>query len=130
MFAENASGERVDKNDTHFYQNDNYSVVVSLDTTKMSQGIYTASWQVTDTLDFGTTNGTFQFGVDTVVCCSAYPDRCPSFPSGCDRDAATDRECDNGPNLAVFDCGGGLDFDCHWRHVLALARQRTRCPGE
>lgn len=67
LSVKNASGERVDKNDTHFYQNDNYTIVVSLDTAKMPQGIYTASWQVTDTLDFGTTNGTFQFGVNTVV---------------------------------------------------------------
>src|SRR6266496_1339161 len=62
-----ANQERVDKNDTHFYENDDYTIAVSLDTSKMTQGIYTANWQVTDTLDFGTTNGTFQFGVNTVV---------------------------------------------------------------
>jgi len=67
MTVANASGERVDKNDTHFYQNDDHTLVVSLDVTKMTQGIYTANWQVINTIDLGMTSGTFQFGLNTVV---------------------------------------------------------------
>lgn len=61
------NGVRVDKNDTHFYENDEWTLVVSLDRSKMPPGIYTVKWQVTDTLDFGQTASTFQFGVNTVV---------------------------------------------------------------
>lgn len=67
MQVTDANGNRVDKNDTHFYENDDWTLVVSLDTSKMPAGIYTVKWQVTDTLDFGQTSSTFQFGVNTVV---------------------------------------------------------------
>lgn len=67
MTVTNANGQRVDKNDTRFYENDDHSLVVSLDTAKMSTGLYTVKWQVTDTLDLGMTGSQFQFGVNTVV---------------------------------------------------------------
>lgn len=67
MMVTDAKGTRVDKNDTHFYEDDNYTLVVSLDTAKVTQGIYTVTWKVTDTLDQGETSSTFQFGVNTVV---------------------------------------------------------------
>lgn len=67
MTVTDASGQRVDKNDTRFYQNDDHTLVVSLDAAKMTQGIYTANWQVINTVDLGMTSGTFQFGVNTVV---------------------------------------------------------------
>lgn len=67
MMVTDASGARVDKNDTRFYENDDYTLVVSLDTAKVTQGIYTVKWKVTDTLDFGETSSTFQFGVNTIV---------------------------------------------------------------
>ncbi|HZQ06624.1 MAG TPA: copper resistance protein CopC [Anaerolineae bacterium] len=62
-----AQGQRVDKNDTKFFEGDKQTLVVSLDTTKMKAGIYTAHWNVTDTLDYGNTFGDIQFGVNTVV---------------------------------------------------------------
>ena len=62
-----AQGQRVDKNDTKFFEGDNQTLVVSLDTTKMKPGIYTAHWNVTDTLDYGNTFGDVQFGVNTAV---------------------------------------------------------------
>lgn len=62
-----ANGTRVDKNDTRFYEKDDHTLVVSLDTAKMSNGIYTVNWRVQDIEDQGVTNGTFQFGVNTVV---------------------------------------------------------------
>lgn len=67
MQVTDANGTRVDKDDVHFYGNDDWTLVISLDTTKMPAGIYTVKWQVTDTLDFGVTNSTWQFGVQTIV---------------------------------------------------------------
>jgi methionine-rich copper-binding protein CopC len=67
MIVTNANGERVDNNDTQFYENDTYTLVVSLDTNKITQGIYTVTWRVTDTVDAGETTSTWQFGVNTVV---------------------------------------------------------------
>ncbi len=67
MMVSDAQGQRVDKNDTHFYPEDNHTLVVSLDTAKMPPGIYTVKWQVLDTVDQGLTNGEFQFGVNVVV---------------------------------------------------------------
>jgi methionine-rich copper-binding protein CopC len=61
------NGQRVDKNDARLFENDAYSVIVSLDPAKMTDGIYQVNWQVTDTLDEGQTSGTVQFGVNTVV---------------------------------------------------------------
>lgn len=62
-----ANGTRMDKDDVRFYENDDHTLVVSLDTAKMTRGIYTVKWQVQDTLDQGITNGEFQFGVNTNV---------------------------------------------------------------
>lgn len=67
MTVTDATGQRVDKNDTRFYENDDHTLVVSLDSSKMSQGIYTVQWQVTNTVDFGMTSGQFQIGLNTVV---------------------------------------------------------------
>lgn len=67
LIVTDANGQRVDKNDTRLYENDDHTLVVSLDTTKMPQGIYTVQWQVQDTLDEGVTTSTFQFGVNSVV---------------------------------------------------------------
>lgn len=67
MIVTAANGQRVDKNDTRFYENDDHTLVVSLDSTQVSQGIYTVRWQVLDTIDQGLTSGEFQFGVNTVV---------------------------------------------------------------
>lgn len=61
------NGNRVDKNDTRFFENDDHTLVVSLDTAKMANGIYSVNWRVTDTLDMGETMGTFQFGINTIV---------------------------------------------------------------
>ena len=62
-----AQGKRVDKGDVKTYQGDVVSMVVSLDTTKMSAGIYTIRWTANDPLDDSTTNGALEFGVNTVV---------------------------------------------------------------
>lgn len=67
MLVLGPNGQRVDKNDTRPFEGDKYSIVVSLDTDKMTNGIYNVNWQVTDTLDAGLTSGTVQFGVNTVV---------------------------------------------------------------
>lgn len=67
MAVTDANGQRIDKDDTRFYENDDQTLVVSLDTAKMSQGLYTVKWQVTDTLDLGTTSSEFQFGLNAVV---------------------------------------------------------------
>lgn len=67
MTVSNAQGQRVDKNDVRFYEDDTHTLVVSLDTTKMPQGIYTVNWRVLDTVDQGLTSGEFQFGVNVVV---------------------------------------------------------------
>ncbi len=67
MTVTDTNGTRVDKNDVRFYEQDDHTLVVSLDTTKMPRGIYTVKWQVQDTLDRGITNGEFQFGVNTNV---------------------------------------------------------------
>jgi methionine-rich copper-binding protein CopC len=61
------NGEQVDNQDTQFYDGDDHTLVVTLDTTKMPQGIYTVVWEVEDTIDIGLTSGSFQFGVNTVV---------------------------------------------------------------
>ncbi len=62
-----AQGKRVDKGDVKTYQGDVVSMVVSLDTAKMNAGIYTIRWTANDPLDDSTTNGTLEFGVNTVV---------------------------------------------------------------
>lgn len=62
-----AHGQRVDMNDSKFFEGDNQTIIVSLDTTKMNAGIYTVHWAVTDTLDYGNTFGDVQFGINTVV---------------------------------------------------------------
>lgn len=62
-----AQGKRVDKGDVKTYQGDVVSMVVSLDTAKMSAGIYTIRWTANDPLDDSTTNGTLEFGINTVV---------------------------------------------------------------
>lgn len=67
MTITDAQGQRVDKNNVRFYEEDNHTLVVSLDTAKMGQGIYTVKWQVQDTLDQGVTSGEFQFGVNVIV---------------------------------------------------------------
>lgn len=67
MTVTDAGGQRVDKNDVRFYEDDSHTLVVSLDTAKMPQGIYTVKWQVLDTIDQGLTGGEFQFGVNVVV---------------------------------------------------------------
>jgi methionine-rich copper-binding protein CopC len=67
MTVTDPNGQRVDKNDTRFYENDDHTLVVSLDTERMQPGIYTVRWQVLDTVDQGLTSGEFQFGVNTVV---------------------------------------------------------------
>ncbi len=67
LAVSDAQGQRVDNNDTKFFEGDSQTLVVSLDTTKMNAGIYTVHWAVTDTLDFGNTFGDVQFGVNTVV---------------------------------------------------------------
>lgn len=67
MVVTSASGVRVDKNDTRFYEDDAHTLVVSLDTPKLTQGIYTVTWQVTSTIDASVTASSFQFGVNTVV---------------------------------------------------------------
>ncbi len=67
LIVTDANGQRVDKNDTRFYEEDNHTLVVSLDAPKMPQGIYTVKWQVLDTIDQGLTSGEFQFGVNTIV---------------------------------------------------------------
>ncbi len=67
LVVSNAQGERVDRNDTQFYEADKQTLVVSLDSAKMIPGIYTVRWQVTDTLDSGETSGSFQFGINTDV---------------------------------------------------------------
>jgi copper transport protein len=67
MIVTDSAGQRVDKNDVRFYEDDDHTLVVSLDPGKMSQGIYTVKWQVLDTVDQGLTNGEFQFGVNAVV---------------------------------------------------------------
>lgn len=67
LIVTDSTGQRVDRNDAAFYQGDNQTLMVSLDTSKMRDGVYTARWQVQDTLDDGTTNGEFQFGVNTAV---------------------------------------------------------------
>jgi methionine-rich copper-binding protein CopC len=67
MTVMDTSGQRVDKDDLHFYNDDDHTLVVSLDTAKMPQGIYNVKWQVQDTVDQGLTYGEFQFGVNTVL---------------------------------------------------------------
>jgi methionine-rich copper-binding protein CopC len=67
LTVKDANGQRVDKGDSEFFEGDNQTIVVSLDTSKMNNGIYTVHWAVTDTLDYGDTFGDVQFGVNTVV---------------------------------------------------------------
>ncbi len=62
-----AQGKRVDKGDVKTYQGDVVSLVVSLDIPKMQSGIYTILWTANDPLDDSTTNGTLEFGVNTIV---------------------------------------------------------------
>ncbi|MBI4670870.1 MAG: copper resistance protein CopC [Chloroflexi bacterium] len=61
------NGQQVDKNDVRLFEGDRYSIVVSLDASKMSPGIYTVQWSVTDPTDNVETSGTVQFGINTVV---------------------------------------------------------------
>jgi len=67
LIVTDPSGQRVDRNDARFYQGDDHTLVVSLDPSKIRDGIYTGHWQVQDTLDQGVTSGEFQFGVNTAV---------------------------------------------------------------
>lgn len=61
------NGARVDKQDAHPFEGDTRSYAISLDTNKMENGIYELAWAVHDNSDNTTTNGTVQFGVNTVV---------------------------------------------------------------
>lgn len=63
----NARGERVDKNDTHSVSGVASKLAVSLDPTRMENGLYTLRWTVTSTIDAGQTQGEFQFGINTIV---------------------------------------------------------------
>ena len=67
MTVTDANGTRVDKNDVRFFENDDHTLVVSLDTEKMSGGLYTVKWRTQSVADQAFTNGEFQFGVNTVV---------------------------------------------------------------
>lgn len=66
MTVVDASGQRVDKNDVRFYEDDDHTLVVSLDTAKMPKGIYKVKWQAQSMIDQGVTSGEFEFGVNTV----------------------------------------------------------------
>lgn len=61
------NGERVDRNDAHPFEGDTHSYIISLDTGKMSDGIYQLNWFVYDKTDDTRTSGAAQFGVNTVV---------------------------------------------------------------
>lgn len=67
MTVTGPNGERVDRGDARSFEGDAYSYLVSLDTNKMTDGIYQVNWIVLDKSDNTRTSGTLQFGVNTVV---------------------------------------------------------------
>ncbi len=63
----NAQGDRVDNGDAKPFQDDPTSLIVSLDSAKMGDGIYTVRWITDDFLDTDIISGTVEFGVNTIV---------------------------------------------------------------
>jgi hypothetical protein len=65
MSVFDASKAQVDKKDAHVDLNDpdHKTLVVSLDTSKVKNGIYTVKWHTVTPDDGGITDGTFQFNV-------------------------------------------------------------------
>jgi copper transport protein len=62
-----SAGARVDRGDTQALGGDTARLVVTLDQTKMPDGLYTVRWSVVDTIDFGYTESEFQFGLNMAV---------------------------------------------------------------
>lgn len=105
MSVTDASGAQVDKKDAHVDLNDadRKTLVVSLDTSMVKDGVYTVKWHTVTPDDNGVTDGTFQF---TVGNAAATPQPTTMVVQEGTPSAATDEHADDQAAHYCTDKGG------------------------